>query len=167
LLATWLAHCIPFLYSSAADSQVAKGLEELAVQQQALSQTLREKGLSTADTNKIEEAIRAELKISRATHVAIAVLGLIAGIATFFAFRFWQLAVVLTSAIYMWLWYDSGVMAHVSLADAYRLKWEMATLLNTQYRFFLEDIVVPFVLIGSVVYVSTTLFPWRTSPPRK
>ena len=166
LLATWLLHGFPLLYSSAATNRVAKGLEELAVQQQALNQTLKEKQLSTVQANNIAEAVNAEFETRRATHLVITVLGLVAGIAAFFGFRFWQPSVVLTSAIYLWLWYDSGVMAHVSLMDAYKLKWELATVLSTQYGFFLEDIVVPFVLIGSVLYVGMTLIPWRTPSPR-
>ena len=154
ILLAWLSHGIVLLsLSSEVIDMASKGLQEFAYQNQESIHTLEEKGLTDITVGDVESAVKRELQTVRAVHVIMTLLGLGAAAMAFFAVRFWRLAIVATSAIFLCVWYVSGPTAHVSLVEAYRLKWMMAETFDTTNTFFMEDVILPFIFMSSVFYV--------------
>ena len=159
LLVAWLAHGIPFfLMTSNVIGYAVNGAEKFAKEHEQSIRALKEKGLSDVDVSKVGPAVRAELNTFRAVHLGVTLLGLGAGVAAFFALRLWRAAVVVTSAMYLFIWLNSGVMAHVSFIQALEVNWTIAKELGTETSFLREDVFVPLVLAGTILYAISDLF---------
>ncbi len=156
LFLAWLAYGIPLLsFSSDMIDKVGEGFQEFAHQNEQSIRSLNAKGVTDIDISNVGSNVKRELKTQRLLHIAVALLGLGAAIMAFFSTRFWRSAIVGTSILYLWAWYVSGAMAHVSFVEAYKLKWMMAETLSTVNLFLIQDIILPVVLVATAVYIVT------------
>ena len=154
ILLAWVLHGIVLLsLSSEVIDTTSKGLQEFAYQNQESIRALEEKGLTDITVGDVESAVKRELQTVRAVHIVMTLLGFGAAAMAFFSVKLWRPAIVATSAIFLSVWYVSGPTAHVSLVEAYRLKWMMAETLDTANTFFIDDVILPFIFMSSVLYV--------------
>ena len=156
LFLTWLAYGIPLLsFSLDVIDKVGEGFQEYAHQNEQTIQSLNSKGLTDIDISHVGSNVKSELKAQRWFHIVMVLLGLGTAIMAFFSTRLWRSAIVSTSILYLWVWYVSGAMAHVSFVEAYKLKWMMAETLGTVNSFLIQDIILPVVLVATAVYIVT------------
>ena len=156
LFLTWLAYGIPLLsFSLDVIDKVGEGFQEYAHQNEQTIQSLNSKGLTDIDISHVGSNVKNELKTRRWFHITMVLLGLGAAIMAFFSTKFWRSAIVSTSILYLWVWYVSGAMAHVSFIEAYKLKWIMAKTLSTVNSFFIQDILLPVVFVSATIFIIT------------
>jgi hypothetical protein len=159
LFLAWLAYGIPLLsFTSDVINKVGKGFQEYAHQNEQTIQSLNSKGLTDVDIRHVESNVKIELMSQRWIHIVMVILGLSAAIMAFFSSRFWRSAIASTSILYLWIWYVSGAMVHVSFVEAFKLKWMMAETLGTVNSFLIQDIILPVVLVATAIYMITDFF---------
>lgn len=165
LFLAWLAYGIPLLsFSSDVIDKVGEGFQEFAHQNEQSIRSLNAKGVTDIDISHVGSNVKSELKAQRLFHIAMVLLGLGAAIMAFFSTKFWRLAIVSTSILYLWVWYVSGAMAHVPFIEAYKLKWLMAKTLstvNSLNSFFIQDILLPIIFVLTTIFIITEFWLWK------
>ncbi len=149
VLLTWLTQVIPLLFVS------SESVNQTALAYQDISDK-NNKPINSADD--IEMEVRTELWTAVFTRAAMAGLGIISAMMALLSIRMWQVAVVLTSSLYLVVWYSFGPTAYVPLTQAYELKWMMATVTGTQGFFILRDILLPAIYIAIIFFITGSFF---------
>ena len=70
----------------------------------------------------------------------------------FFVVRFWQVAVIVTSAAYLSIWLRFSAFSYTSFTQGFKLKWAMANELGNQLSFWHEDVIFPLALVGVCIF---------------
>lgn len=81
-------------------------------------------------------------------------VGLASAICSHFQVRYWRSAVILTSMMYLGVWYSSGSLSMVPPIDAMQLKWSIAKVFHHEVSFFIKDVVLPIFYIWVIGYLT-------------
>lgn len=87
--------------------------------------------------------------------IAMIAIGIISAVLALIQVRFWRLAIICTSLMYLLIWYSSGSLRSAPPATAMQLKWMLAqTPLGSKIDFFIRDVALPLLYFGLTIFLS-------------
>ena len=99
-----------------------------------------------------------ELRTQWLLNIIVVSVGLASAIFSLFQVRYWKIAVIFTSIIYLGLWISYGSFSIVPPITAMQLKWMIAKMYHNEMSFFIRDVALPLLYIWSIGFLSFSLY---------
>lgn len=162
ILLAWLSQLFYLLPppSGAIDS-VANTMQQVANE---TARSYHKKGIdsATAESKNVHADIRAELWQSWSINLSITLIGVAAVTSAFFSTRFWRVAVLVSTMLFLSNWtLGAGLLDGVDLWRSYQIKSEFAKTVGNSLAFVHRDIVLPLVYIAAIFFVALNYFTGR------
>jgi hypothetical protein len=148
----WIIQAVPVLTTPPKFTEIATTVRALNENTQ---KTLKPSGELLSKNPSNDSTIisaAAELRRRWIMNVVLIVAGIVSSILSIFRVRFWWLAIVSTSLIYLFVWYSYGSLSSVSPITAFQLKWMTAKVFGLETNFFIKDVILP------IFYLAITVF---------
>ena len=158
ILIAWMSQVVYLFYPSPKETidKTATVFHELAKKNEATLYWMKNHGDSQIEIKDVATGVKNELWLDWFIQLAIIVVGLVSGLMALLAIRFWQLAVIAASLLYLTVWLGLNITNNMSLIRAYEIKWVMATSPYPVISFIHRDIVLPLFYVGVTILLTAT-----------
>jgi hypothetical protein len=91
------------------------------------------------------------VRVGQAYSIIWHLLGLLSAIVAFFTRGKWRILLLLISSLlYLVVWYAQGSLRRLGFVSGYRMNWYGASLLHYEFGFLVRDVILPIAFVAVV-----------------
>ena len=153
LVISWAIQAYPILTINPQFENLAREIKKI---HESASKELKPSDSILLEDGSIEKKKNAveDLKRQWIIGIMLIIAGLISSVLALLQLRYWKLPVILTSIIFLSVWYSSGSLSMYPIITAIQLKWMTAKTFHHEIDFFIRDVALPLFYIWVVIFLS-------------